>query len=255
MINEIIILPSNTIIIINKRKRKLKFLYIDYNENTVPLESSQGLKIIDKWVDKWGYIFRSLNKKTNNLAFDLSGGFDTRSVFSILISSGINLNNIFIKTYEYQNKNPSRSEDLNIAKNISDKYKFRLNNFSFDNKSIKWSINDSLFCTIYSKLGFHKEFYLKDKFYKKPKIVVTGFGGENIRGYPGYPIGKYLESISSQGNKIISDDKLFYNSSMKLCNRSIDILKKRKKYKSDYEISSDLYLKGRTRSHFGTSIV
>ena len=83
MINEITKLPSNAVIIINIKKREINFSYIDYKENTIPIESEEGLKLIDRWVDKWGFIIRSLKKQNNNFAFDLTGGFDTRVVFFI----------------------------------------------------------------------------------------------------------------------------------------------------------------------------
>ena len=35
-----------------------------YAENSIPFDSKEGLEIIDKWVDKWGYIIRSLKKKS-----------------------------------------------------------------------------------------------------------------------------------------------------------------------------------------------
>ena len=38
---------------------------------------------------------------------------------------------------------------------------------------------------------------------------------------------------------------------MRLFNRSITLLKKKKTYYNDYEISADLYWKGRTRNHYG----
>ena len=61
-------------------EKRIFFHKIDYEENTIPFESHKGLKIIDKWADKWGYIIRSLKKKTNNISLDLSGGFDTRAL-------------------------------------------------------------------------------------------------------------------------------------------------------------------------------
>jgi hypothetical protein len=254
LINEIIKLPSNARIIIDIKRKKLKLFYIDYKENSIPLESEQGLKIIDEWVDKWGYIFRSLKKQTDNYSFDLSGGFDTRTVLSILISSGIDLNEVHIKSAKDIN-NPDHIEDLIIARNISTKFGFKLNNFTFDDKSTIWSTNDSLFCSMYSKLGFHKEFYLKDRFYKKPRFIFTGEGGEIIRGYPGYPIEKYLEGILSQSRQIIGKEEMFYNSSLRLCKRSVDLLKNHSIYGNDYEISSAFYSKGRTRNHYGTAVV
>ena len=254
MINEIIELPSNIVIIIKIKTKKIKFLNIDYKENSIPLNSKLGLKIIDDWVDKWGYIFRSLKKKTNNLSFDLSGGLDTRSVLSILMSSGIDLNSIIINSIRGK-KNTQRDEDFKIANNISSRYNFKLNNLSFDNNSIKWSLNDTVFGSIYSKLGFHNWFYWKYRFYNKPRFSFTGFGGENIRGYPGYQINEYIKQIVSLGKFIPGLEKILYNSSMRFCKRNIGLLKKKKGFKNNYEISSDFYYKGRTRNHFGKSVV
>ena len=253
LINEIIELPSNTVININITQKKIKFLFIDYKENTIPLNSLQGLKIIDNWVDKWTYIFRSLKNKTNNLAFQLSGGLDTRTVLAILINSAIDLNNIIIQTFDYNKTSTYYKEDFIIASNLSSKFKFKLNNFSFDNESTIWSKNDSLFSTIYSNLGFQKLFNLRDRFYNKPRFIFTGFGGENLRGYPGYPIDEFLEHISSQGKDIPGKKKIFYYSSMRFCKRNIDLLKN--KNKNNYEISSDLFYKGGTKNHFGRLIV
>ena len=254
MIKEITKLPSNIIIIININKRNCKFYYIDYKENSIPLESEEGMNIIDKWVDKWGYIFRSLQKKTKNFSFDLSGGYDTRTVFAILIASGIDLNKVLIKSAK-DKKNPCHEEDFQIATNISLKYGFKLNDLKLDNRSTIWSTKDALSCSIYTKLGFHKEFYLKPEFYYYPRFVFTGNGGENLRGYPGYPIEKYLDSISSQGAQITKYKDIFYNSSMKICNRSLTFLKKLGIYENKYEISTGLYSKGRTRNHCGTAVI
>lgn len=201
------------------------------------------MKIIDKWVDKWRYILRSLKKKTDNISIDLSGGFDSRTVLSIFLNSDIDINSILINS-----KNDTihvHEQDFKIARNISIKYGLKLNNFNLDENGTQLSVKDSLFCTIYSKLGFHKEFYLKSKFFSKPRFSFTGGGGEILRGYPGIPINKYIEKLSSY------NDKNFYISSMRLCNRSIDSLKKLKTYYNDYELSTDLYSKGRTRHHYG----
>ena len=253
LINEIIKLPSNTIININIENKILKVLFVDYQENTIPFESEEGLKIIDSWIDKWGYIIRSLKNKTDNIYSDLSGGFDTRVMLSILVSSGINLSHILINSAT-DNKH-GHDEDFTIASNISSKFGFKLNNFILNQKNIRWGLKNTLFCTKYSKLGFHKEFYLKDRFYEFPRFGFTGSGGEIIRGAPGCPIFQYIKSISSKGKQIKGHEEEFFISSMKLCNRSISILKKRKTFDNDYEISSFLYSKGRARNHFGTLAV
>ena len=253
LIKEISRLPSNIIININIENKILKFLYVDYQENTIPLESEEGMKIIDSWVDKWGYIIRSLKNKTDNIFSDLSGGFDTRAMLSILLKSGINLNHILINSA--RDKNHGHDEDFAIASNISSKFGFKLNNAILNKNNIRWDLKNSLSCTKYSKLGFHKEFYLRDKFFEIPRFGFTGSGGEIIRGAPGCPIDEYIKSISSKGKKIKGHKEEFFNSSMRICNRSIEILKRKKTFDNDYEISSFLYTKGRARHHFGTLTV
>lgn len=251
LIKEIIKLPSNIYIIINTRKHSLKIHSIDYHENSIPLETEEGKKIIDKWVDKWGYIFRSLKKKTNNIYSDLSGGFDTRVLLSILINSGVNLNDIKISSIK--DKLHNHEEDYKIATDISSKFGFELNRDILDHKSIKWSTEDSLFCSIYTKLGIHKEFNFKYMFFNKPRFRFTGCGGENLRGYPGFPISKYIKGILSPAKNFIGQDK-FYYSSKKICNRSLELLKNENLY-DEYELSSFLYKKGRTRNHYGKAAV
>ena len=187
IVKEIICLPPNSYIIIDIEKKLLKINYIDYKERTVSLDSEEGLKIIDKWMDKWGYIFRSLEKKTKNILFDLSGGFDTRSVLSILLTSGIDIKNLSVNSYIQK----SYMEDLIISSNISSKYGIKLNEITLDNNSIKWSFEDTLSSPMYSKIGFNKWFLLVGKFFNKPRFYIQGNGGELIRGFPGHPIEKY----------------------------------------------------------------
>ena len=243
LVNEIKIVPPNAILIINSKKKILKIYYIDYRENSIPFESEEGLKIIDSWIDKWTYIIRSLKKQTDNISSDLSGGFDTRLILSIFLNSGIDLNGIYINSLN--EKKHTFEQDFKIASNISSTFNFKLNNFILENNGIKLSTKDSLFCTIYTKLGFHKEFYPKIKFYSNPIFSFSGAGGELIRGYPLLPIKKYIEVISK------GFDKKFYNSSVRLCNRSIYLLRKKKTYYNDNEISVDFYFRGRARHHFG----
>lgn len=213
MINEIIQIPTNAFIVLNIKIKVFKIYYIDYKEDSVPLESEEGMKIIDKWVDKWSYIIRSLKKMTNNILSDLSGGFDSRILLAILLNSGIDINKILIHSIN----DIRHVEDFKIASDISMKYRFKLNNSVIEEKGTKLSTKDSIFISIYSKLGLHKEFYLKTKFFSKPIFFFKGSGGEIIRGSPGYTIKQYI-------------DNKFY-------------IAKRIK------ILADLYLKGRSRNH------
>ena len=249
LIQEILQIPSSSSIIINQHKREFTIISRDYEENTIQWESEKGLELIDKWADKWGYIFRSLKKKTNNFFTELSGGFDSRVVLSILLKSGIDKKDLLINSNNDKLRN--HEEDFNIANNISSKLGLKINNYTLDNNGTILSLKDSLICSFYTKLGIHKQFNLQKKFYNKPRFRVTGFGGENIRGYPNYPIQKYLEMISERGKKILGHEEEFFNSSMRLCNRSVYQLKNQNIYNDDYEISSAIYKRGRARNHFG----
>ena len=75
MINEIEFIPRNHVIKININNRTLKHKKINYNENTIPIDSKEGIEILDNWFYKWISIFRKLKMKTNDLKIDLTGGF------------------------------------------------------------------------------------------------------------------------------------------------------------------------------------
>ena len=185
-------IESNAFIVINIRTKKINIHYKNYKENSIVFESEEGLKLIDNWIDKWCYIFRSLKKITNNISADLSGGFDSRALISILLNSGIDLNEINI--HSIIDIKHDHDSDYKIALNISSKFGFKLNNFILDNNFTKWNLEDSLFNEIYSKLGFHKQFYIRDKFYNKPLFIFTGSGGEFLRGAPNIPIKKFISN-------------------------------------------------------------
>ena len=193
LINEIKQIPSNAFIIINTEKKSIKIDYINYQENTIPLESKEGLELIDNWVDKWGYIFRSLEKQTDNICGDLSGGFDTRTTLAIILNSGVEMDKLHIHSI-LDNKH-SHDIDFKIASNISSKYGFKLNNYNFHSNITHWSQKDTLFNFIYSKLGFNKEFLEKKYFYNKPIFSFMGSGGESIKGTPNLPIRHFINSI------------------------------------------------------------
>ena len=58
LINEIEAIPRNYIININKDNKEVTFEKIDYEEKTIPINSIEGLKTLDKWFYKWIEIIR-----------------------------------------------------------------------------------------------------------------------------------------------------------------------------------------------------
>lgn len=251
LINEINQIPSNAFIVINTVRKEFKIDYINYNENSISLESKEGLELIDNWFDRWVYIFRSLKKKTNNYSSNLSGGFDTRTILTILLNSGIEMDEFHISSI--LDKKHDHEVDFKIASKISIKYGFKINNFNFDKRATKLSLKDAQLKTLYTKLGFHKDFKISQFFYNKPRFILTGGGGETLRGEPGVKIKKFIQCNSL--GKIKGHEKEFFCSSEKIFNRSIFLLKRWKNFKNDYEISYDLYSKSVGRNHFGKDAV
>ena len=189
LINEVTQILSNSYVIINIKSKTVKIKSIDYEENSIPLESDKALEIIDKWVDKWGYILRSLKNQTDNISMDLSGGFDTRTLLSLMLNSGVDLNEINV--HSIRDNLHDHQIDFNIANNISTKYGFKLNNRNLDNRTILMKAKDSIINSIYTKLGFHKEFYLNNEFFIKPRFSFSGGCGEALRGKHYAPIQKF----------------------------------------------------------------
>ena len=253
LVKEIIRLPSNTFIIINIRERKIKTYYSNIPENTISFGSLESLKIIDNWADKWGYILRSLKKKTDNISFDLTGGFDTRMLFSILLNSGIDLKKL--RVHSLVDNFTGHKQDLKIASIISSRYGLKVNKFPF-NKTINrtiWNYKDSLSCLFYSKFGFHKSYSLNNQFDNEPSFIFTGGGGEFLRCYPCTPIQTFIEKIISENKQFISKEKKFYNSSIRLLKRTLNLMKKEKKYDNNYRITTELWRKAVNSLHFGRS--
>ena len=187
-----------------------------------------------------------------NILIDLSGGFDTRIVLSVLYSSGVDLNSVLINSLN--NKIHTHEEDFRIATNISSKLGFKLNKKRLDDKGTIFDNKTSLDISMYTKLGCHKDFYFRTQFLRKPRFHFTGGWGELIRGFPNKPIHDFIESTSSR-NRDIDNHKKFYDSSKRLLNRSINRLKEERKYNDNYELSIDLYIRGEGSNHFGKACV
>ena len=251
LVNEITKIPSNKLVKIKINEKRIFFHKIDYEENTIPFESHKGLKIIDKWADKWGYIIRSLKKKTNNISLDLSGGFDTRALLAFIFSSNINLNEIYIRSIH--DNISTHEQDYAIAKNISSKFGFMLNklNNTLNRKKIKWGLKDSLYNEFYTRLGFHKGLSWNNFFYIKPRFSFTGGGGENIRGCPCMAIEDYIAKLSKYALKVNGYENLFKSSFLRMINRSITSIKEEHIFQNDFEIAYFLHTKLLSTNHYG----
>lgn len=192
LVNEIEIVPRRYVIEIDKITKDIFFKEIDYNEHSIDLNSKKALDILDGWFYKWVNYIRILKQQTNNIQFDLSGGFDSRIMLLLLLSANVDLEKIEIRSFD--DGELCHGEDYLIATELADYFNFKLNNKVISTKKINFrDIKTPINISFYTKLGFHNQ--LNYKFFRtiSPVYNFNGLGGENLRDYANFTAGEYLE--------------------------------------------------------------
>lgn len=248
LVNEVTMLKHNFIVHINKTDKSIDFEKIDYGENTVKLNSREGIEILDKWYYKWIGLFRSIFK-SNHITFDLSGGFDSRVIASLWITANMNLNNLTINSSFH---NERFNEDLEIASMIAKHFDFKLNN-EYVRKRNPRILKDSLNAPYYVKFGFHKKRYFPHFREENPYYRVSGHCGGTIRNYPNIPVDEYVDEICQRAknydNQVLKSTKRMFNLKVKELSQIYGINENSKR------LSSILYRESRNRHHFGKAFV
>ena len=190
-------------------------LYIRQNKlytRQYSVDSKEGMQRLDEWYNKWHTLVYQLHLITTNIQCDLSGGFDTRMVLSLLLGETNKKDLIDLNRFKINSANDNLScheEDYKIASAIANHYGFTLNNTlnlngEINNISTALSIRNSF----YLKLGFHKEMYFRHGIFKKTRFSVTGANGEAVRGYPNKGYQSYLDSFIRKCNGYLQSDKM-----------------------------------------------
>ena len=246
LINEIEVIPRNYIININISIQTYSFEKIYYNEDTVSIDSVKGIKILDDWFFKWINIIRLLKEKTNNLKFELSGGFDSRIILTLLLNANINLNKVHIYTIN----NQTLKEDYEIASILAKKYDFKLNQEFYKNVLYIDDFHDAVNMLNYIKLGFHKESNFPDKFFTNPIYIFGGFGGESLRDYWNFSPQEYLENSINRAKRFSPE---FIEPTRNVILNSLKELQEEFNVENDKskKLTELLYREIRNRNHFG----
>lgn len=259
MINEIEILDRCAIINIDIETKQLDISYIDYKENTVELNSVEGMAILDNWYNKWTNLIYDLKKQNQDIQLDLSGGFDTRIILTLFLGSGINLNNIFI--YSSHDDLHTHTEDYEISSAIGKHYGFSLNNNSMLNKDyINYSVDDSINISFYLKLCFHKQMYPKLKRLRKHLHCFGGSGGECIRSYWNMSEEEYIQKAINRCNASYSSlANKFQQSTKNIIKKAFEDIKNKferfGRSLSEENLTRNLYRETRCRNHFGKDVI
>lgn len=251
LINEINLIPRNVTVIIDKITKTINFEKINLKEQSVNIDSEEGMMILDKWFNDWVNLIRSIKYKTNNMSFDLSGGFDSRILAALWLSANIDLNKVFIQSHE----DVYHIEDYNIASKIAKDFNFQLNNS--DNLRLHRKpfeeINTPLSISFYTKLGFHKEMYFKFDRTEETLFKFTGGGGETIRGYYNEKPSQYMDKLIK---KLKNFDESILNSSVSVTQSTWDKLCKQFNIdKNSIDLLEMQYKEIRNRHHFGKANV
>lgn len=192
MVNEITLLQKNIRIHINKRTKTLAFEKIDYKENTTPINSEEGIHIVDQWYDKWTNFIYKLDKISNQISVDLSGGQDSRATLMLFLGSGIDMSHIRVNSSN--DSLHTHSEDYQIATAIGNHFGFSLNRMLPANTAKRLSLEDTVNISYYTKLGFHKQLYYKEYITENPRFTFTGAAGECLKSTPwDIPTSKFAE--------------------------------------------------------------
>lgn len=249
---EIMMLPRNARVHIDIAKKELSIERIDYQEESVSIDSEKGMAILDEWHEKWTKLIRHLKGRTNNISVDLSGGFDSRITFALFASAGINLDEVNIKSIH--DDLHTHAEDYEIASDIAKYYHTKLNQDTFFKANRNFTLEEIEDISFYTKLGFHKEMYFQYRYREKPVYAFGGSGGETLREYWNMTPQDFIKWQGSLGDKYIvsevkeSAERILAHSFQTIC--------------SDYGFAKDdpratrrLYLESRSRNHFGKAAV
>ena len=180
-VNEVSKLERNALVYIDIKKKDLQIDLIDYRVHSVPLDSAEGISILDRWVDFWARVLRKTAQRTKFIQADLTGGFDTRIHFVPLLHSGLDLNRVRINSIK-DDSNPMLKEDYAIASQIATHYGFKLNQPLPERKVLNYSLKDVWNADLYSQQTVRNlpSVYFSKKVLDKV-YHLTGSSGEVLR--------------------------------------------------------------------------
>lgn len=256
-IEEIKLLGREQKILIDVSEKQIHFEKIGYLEDTVNPYSEEGIKIIDEWHKNWTGFIRNLTGKTKNISVDLSGGFDSRMVFMLFLTSGIDMKKVKINSSTA--KVHTFEEDLSIATEITKYFGLKVNENIFEVETVPIDYKESVNISFMLKLGIHSQMQYQSGYNIKPLYQFGGGAGENLRNYW---IAKNFEQFFA-GNFYVSIERKFmrheeFTSSrrrlMERANREIE-----EKFgdpnEKGWSVPDKFYIETSTRYHNGRETV
>lgn len=247
-IQGIVRIPKNVSIEIDNEK-KIKFHKFIQQEFSKRIDTREGIDILDAWHARWSNLIRLLNSQGLPFKVFLSGGMDSRAVFSIFRNNTINLKNLHVSSRTPE-ENKKYEADYAVALKIAETYGVTLNSEPFlDAQPI--SNNISVIQTILAKAFLHKEYYYHDHYYTQPFFNFGGGGGECIRGAWDSSTTDYLINSYSDAKNCFAEYAEIFTRCLLYSFAELKEFILDKKILKEHELLT-FYKNTRQRSHFGT---
>ncbi len=255
-LNEVEVLPRDVVVKIDIPSVSLTTERVYYHENTVRLNSREGLDILDRWFARWTTLFRNIYSQTHNIDADLSGGFDSRMTFGLLLKSGIDINSICVTTKT--GKGHTLEDDYEVASEIAKQLGFALNNRDvFTGGELNSSVEDGIKIAFYARMFVHNQFHRERiccQMYEDKHYKVTGNGGENIRTYWHTGSKSFLTNNLVHARYLSKDVKAEHTASMlRILNNMLETVSRKYNIPVSDALSPYVFRETEERFHVGTA--
>lgn len=263
MVREISWLDRSAVVNIDVAGRSLDVSLVDRRENSVDLDSAEGMALLDSWYGKWTEVIRGLDRQGGAMRTDLSGGFDSRETFGLFLGSGIDLNGVCVNSIH--DELHTHKDDYEIASAIAKAYRFELNRTDkVACDSLNYSPADALNISFYSKLCFHKQMYWARSCRSEYLYTFSVAGGGCLRSHWADESGgsreKHIENrlrmtkaFKEEGPKLADSLRTILQEAFDGVEGKFEALGYEDR-KGDV-VFSDLYRETRNRNHFGRAKV
>ena len=255
-INEISITDKNSVFTIDIAEKTLMESASTCIEDIYRLDTEEGLRTLDHWFDRWTRIFRNLQKKSDRISVALSGGFDSRITFLLLLKSGADLSRVWV--HSINDNLHTHAEDYKIASSMAERFGFELNRKFTPVQQLNYSLNDIVNIEYYAKFGFHKEMYWKPVRRAEKQFSVPGAGGECVRAHWDQSATEFIEQVKKRAQRYTPDVRNeMRESAEKIMRHACKVIGEKYQISDpdSKEYPSDIYKETRNRSHFGKAMV
>ena len=228
----------------------------------MPLDSEEGMAILDRWFEFWCDVFRGVAQHTKFLSADLSGGIDTRANLVPLLHSGIDCNDMNINSIT--KKSSVYMQDYAIASQIAKHYGFELNRPFPDEEFLNYSLTDIFNLDSYHRQTAHKDSAFASSTQSSTQksvekhYVIKGFGGKTLRDYwCGLPKNFIEEEPRRARNYSPNLSDELSSSVENIIESAFRAIRGKYKIKNpnSIDIPQYLYQETRCRNHFGKLLV